>query len=156
MPTTILRMARRPTPVLFLIAACLLVAAAAAFPGSESPPATPAPARPSHLGTGAWGGRGASLAVGEDGSARLELDCASVRVAGSLPVHPDGGFSWKGTLTAEGPGPTRSDAAGKPVDLRGKIEGDAMTLTIQAAGTDAPIGTFYLERGRPGRLRKCS
>ena len=102
------------------------------------------------------GARGASLAVGEDGSARLELDCASVRVAGSLPVHPDGGFSWKGTLTAEGPGPTRSDAAGKPVDLRGKIEGDAMTLTIQAAGTDAPIGTFSLERGRPGRLRKCS
>jgi hypothetical protein len=42
------------------------------------------------------------------------------------------------------------------VDLRGKIEGDAMTLAIQAAGTDAPIGTFSLERGRPARLRKCS
>lgn len=146
----------RPTPVPLLLAACLLLPAGAAFPRSEAPPTTPSPARPSRLRTGAWGGRGATLAVEEEGTARLELDCASVRIAGPLAVDGRGGFSWKGTYTAEGPGPTRSDAAGKAVDLRGKVEGDAMTLAIQAAGADAPIGTFSLERGRPGRLRKCS
>lgn len=102
---------------------------------------------------GDWGATGASLKVGA-GSAVLELDCAH----GAFPAPAtleDGRFAAEGTYAREG-GPT-PEGGEPPVSARysGTAVDGRLSLTIQVAGFDEPIGPLVLVRGRRPILRKC-
>ncbi|HWS52859.1 MAG TPA: hypothetical protein VN228_01920 [Pyrinomonadaceae bacterium] len=103
---------------------------------------------------GAWGGTGARLEVGEAG-AEVEFDCAHGTLESPAP-DAAGGFDARGTFTRERGGPVREGAGEErlPARYSGKVEGDTMTLRVEAEGVAEAL-TFTLTRGSAGRLRKC-
>src|SRR3954468_14430201 len=108
------------------------------------------------VASGEWGGRGARLAVRDDG-ASLELDCAH----GSLEVlslDKDGRVDVAGRLVREHGGPIGKDEteSSAPARYRGSVEGETMTLTVIVGdGAGETAGPFELTLGGRSRLMKC-
>jgi hypothetical protein len=113
------------------------------------------PRKMQNIPTGTWGGQHIKIDV-QNGSATVEYDCAIGTIAGPLKLDSKGKFSLSGTHATEG-GPTRIDGPGKgqPARFTGWTDGKKMTLTVTLGDSKEPIGTFELEHGNPGRLRKC-
>ena len=126
----------------FLTAAACVSAA----PGDSSRRASPGP----------WGATGIALEVTDSG-ATVEYDCAHGSISEPLVLDSEGRFNAKGLHFREHGGPVRDDEKqnGQPVRYNGQVTGDTMTLTVRPEDSDAPIGTYTLARGKPGRLRKC-
>jgi hypothetical protein len=103
-----------------------------------------------------WGGDHIAITVRGEG-ARVEFDCAHGEISKPLKTDANGNFDLPGTLTSEGVGPTRSDRmpAARSVNYRGKIEGDAMSLSITFSDNNESVGSYTLKRGKHGRIRKC-
>jgi hypothetical protein len=128
-----------------ILASALLFAAAAAAAGGKRP----APA-------GAWGGPHAGLTLTESGG-RIEFDCAHGTVDEPLSSDESGRFEARGTYSREHGGPIRKgeEEERRPARYSGSIEGDRMTLTVTVTGASQSVGTFVLERGKPGIIHKC-
>jgi hypothetical protein len=103
---------------------------------------------------GVWGGEHLRLTVTDTGGAS-EFDCAHGSLDSALAVDGEGRFDVPGTLVREG-GPTREDAAEAPEIVRysGRTDGRAMELEVSSVSGER-IGSFQVEHGRPGTLRKC-
>jgi hypothetical protein len=113
------------------------------------------PAAPRTVPEGSWGGDGAGVTVARDG-VRLFFDCAHGSIEGAMAIDADGRFDARGVYVKDSFGPARPGGSdGKPVRYVGRIEGDAMTLSIVPAGSDEPIGSFTLRKGRLPRVREC-
>ncbi|MEX0879329.1 MAG: hypothetical protein WEB59_08870 [Thermoanaerobaculia bacterium] len=105
---------------------------------------------------GRWGGTGISIQVDSAG-AKIELDCASGAVSGSLLLDADGRFDVAGTYERGSMGPVREGAAPKvePARYRGRLEGESLTLEILLGRGGKAIGPFTARRGAPARIRSC-
>lgn len=103
-----------------------------------------------------WGGTGIIFDV-SSGGVRVEFDCAAAIIPERPVLNTKGEFDVVGQYTREGPGPIRVDRMPKPQDVRfrGKVAGKTMQLTASFVDSGAEISTFTLQRGEPGRLRKC-
>lgn len=122
----------------------LLLAIASSCPSSAADTA---------LGKSTWGGEAAIFVVLE-GGADIEFECARGRIEKPVMVDGNGGFDLPGTLTPEGPGPTRDDGgSGTTVRYQGRVKGTSMTLIVQSG--DKQIGSYNLTRDREVVLRKC-
>jgi len=105
---------------------------------------------------GIWGANGIALEVTASG-ARIEYDCAHGTIPGPILLDADGRFDVEGRHFREHGGPIREgeDSDGQPVRYTGRVAGDAMTLAVTPAGSDAAISSHTLVRGKTGRLHKC-
>ena len=113
------------------------------------------PAAPRTVPEGGWGGDGAGVTVTRDG-VRLFFDCAHGSIEGAVAIDADGRFDAHGFYVKESFGPARPGGSdGKPVRYVGRIDGDAMSLSVVPAGSDQPIGSFTLQKGRLPRVRDC-
>jgi hypothetical protein len=113
------------------------------------------PAAPRTVPEGSWGADGAGVTVTRDG-VRLFFDCAHGSIDGAVALDADGRFDARGVYVKESPGPTRPGASdGEPVRYVGRIDGDAMTLSILRPGSDQPVGNFRLQKSRLPRVREC-
>lgn len=108
------------------------------------------------LPTGQWGGQHVGMEVSDSG-AQLEFDCAHGGIDEAIVLSKDGRFDVKGTYAQERPGPRREDDnAARPVRYVGEVEGKTMRLTIRAGdGSTDAIGSYTLEHGKAGVIRKC-
>ena len=107
------------------------------------------------LPDGGWGGQHIQFRI-NNGSAEIDYDCATGKIAGPLTITSEGRFSWEGEFTREGPGPVRIDRKPRtsPANYSGSISGDTMSLTVKLSdGTE--LDSFTLKRGAPGRVFKC-
>lgn len=104
------------------------------------------------LAKGRWGGDAAIFVV-VDGGAEIEFECARGRVEKTVVVDRNGDFDMPGTLTPEGPGPSRDEGAGSAVRYEGHVKGTTMTLVVWSG--DRKIGSYDLTRDREVVLRKC-
>lgn len=115
-------------------------------------------ARPqnNHITPGVWGGEHVHLDVNSN-SAKIEFDCAHGMIEGPFTVDANGEFSWKGTFARERGGPVTSndESSGEPAVYSGSINQETMKLTVRLANEKEPLGTFELNQGKEGRLRKC-
>lgn len=134
------------TKLVILVSLVLLIAASA----------TSRPRRMQRLSTGTWGGPNIRIQV-EDGSAAIDYSCAHGTIAGPLTFDSKGRFTWRGTHTREGPGPTREgqQSSGSPAIYTGSVNGATMTLTVRLEGSKEVVDTFTLTRGGKGRVFKC-
>jgi hypothetical protein len=111
---------------------------------------------PQRVASGTWGGEHVRLEVTENG-AEIEFDCAH----GSLPapIRPDrqGRFEVTGVFIREAPGPIRlgHEPKPRPASYSGAVADKKMTLHVRLTDADEAIGTYTLELGGPGRVRKC-
>lgn len=107
------------------------------------------------LAEGTWGGPHIELAVGRDG-VTVDMDCAHGAVAEPVVLGTDGRFRASGTYVPERGGPEREggESAGRPAVYSGRLDGETLTLVITLEGAEE-IGTFTLQHGRSGRIRKC-
>jgi hypothetical protein len=109
----------------------------------------------SRVRTGGWGGDHVFLSVADDG-AFIEFDCAHGRIEEPLTLDRDGRFDAGGTYVQERGGPQREgDETGRAVRYRGRVDGDAMMLTLVFGGGVGDLGPFALTYGSRGVLRKC-
>jgi len=114
----------------------------------------PAQEGPKTLPEGNWGGEHVGIEVDAKG-VRFEFDCAH-GTTGSIRLAEDGRFDAAGTFVRERPGPARPDGdRGDAARYSGRIEGDAMTLTVETTNPAETIGAYTLRRGRLPLLRKC-
>jgi hypothetical protein len=117
---------------------------------------TPAsPGEGDQLPAGTWGGQHVELDVTAAGGT-ITFDCAHGRI--DEPIVPDrtGRFEVRGMFAAEHPGPQREDEDGQPARYVGQVSGKTMTLTVYPASGADPIGSFTLEQGKNGVIRKCA
>ncbi|MDX6611881.1 MAG: hypothetical protein QOD75_1067 [Blastocatellia bacterium] len=114
------------------------------------------PRRSQRVQTGTWGGEHINLEVTEN-SATVEYDCARGTVDGPLLVDRRGRFDLSGKHTRGHPGPIRvgQKPTSRPVRYTGSIQGKVMKLTVTFVDTKAVLGTFTLQQGSEGFLRKC-
>ncbi|HXD30017.1 MAG TPA: hypothetical protein VN643_02800 [Pyrinomonadaceae bacterium] len=112
------------------------------------------PRKMQNIPAGIWGGQHVKIDV--DGvSATIEYDCAHGTINGPLKLDNKGNFSLTGTHATEG-GPTRlNPEKGRAAIFTGWTDGKTMKLTVRYKDSKDDIGTFELERGNQGRLRKC-
>jgi hypothetical protein len=105
---------------------------------------------------GMWGGDHVRLDVAE-GGAKHEYDCAPGAIDEPFVAGGDGRFELTGVFVRERGGPVRQGQEPEPLPARyaGRIERDAMTLSVTLTETGQEIGTFTLTRGKAGRLMKC-
>lgn len=115
-----------------------------------------APSGVPDMRAGSWGGAQAELRVENDQPARLELPCAHARIDRPLSISNDGAFEWKARYVEERPGPTREDEKNEGIDasIRGRVEGDRVTLNVIVDGKTV-VGPLTLEFGRASRIIKC-
>lgn len=134
---------------LFLLC-CLVLFSAAVWSITEGKPR-----KMQNIPTGIWGGQHIRIQVA-NGSATVEYDCAHGIIAGPMTLDSKGKFSLTGTHAREG-GPVRSEGPtkGQPARFSGWTDGKKMTLSVMLVDSKQEIGTFELERGNQGRLRKC-
>ena len=114
------------------------------------------PRKMQNIPAGTWGGT--SIRIEINGStATIEYDCANGTINGPLKFGRDGKFSLLGTHVREHGGPIRlnENRPSQPARFTGWTDGKKMTLTVTLTNSKEDIGTFTLERGREGRLRKC-
>src|SRR5213593_126833 len=105
--------------------------------------------------SGTWGGPHISMEVTETG-AEIEYDCAHGRITEKIVPDRNGNFEVKGIHVREHPGPVREGEDNEqPASYRGSIHDDTMTLTVTLTGKNETLGTFTLEHGSSGRVRKC-
>ena len=104
-----------------------------------------------------WGGLGISMMVNQN-SVTMEFDCADATINAGLKVDASGKFVQKGELTSRRPGPERADrppVEPRAVNFEGKIAGKAMTVRMTDEKTGELLGSYTLENGKAGRLRRC-
>ena len=108
------------------------------------------------VATGLWGGQHISLDVTSAG-ATVQFDCAHGSIDEALTLDNSGAFDVSGRYTTEHPGPTREDETDQPRSVRyvGTVNGNSMRLAISAAGGGESLGSFTLEHGKNGVVRKC-
>jgi hypothetical protein len=106
--------------------------------------------------SGIWGGDRVQLNVTEQG-ATTEYDCAHGTIDRPLEVDGTGRFSVTGTHVREHGGPARENEPDDrhPATYEGRMNGDALTLTVTLTDTREDIGTFSLRRDIASRLHKC-
>ena len=122
---------------------------------------TPTPNASRSVPPGPWGGRGIALTV-EDSGAKIEMDCAHGRITGRLVLDADGRFELPGTFTRERPGPVHmgpngeaQEEKGEPARYSGRVEGDALRVSIRLESGGREMGPFELQAGTTPRLHKC-
>ena len=108
------------------------------------------------LPTATWGGDHIRMETTERGAA-LEFDCAHGSVEVAIRVDERGRFSAAGTYVREGPGPIRVgfEPSPRPATYSGSVRDSTMILTVRTTDPDEAVGTYSLELGAPGRVRKC-
>ncbi len=108
------------------------------------------------VAAGSWGAMGIAMTVTETG-ARIEYDCAHGAISEPLLLDADGRFDVKGLHFREHGGPVREgeESRGDPVRYTGQVTGENMDLTVKPEGSDTPIGSHTLVRGKTGRIHKC-
>jgi len=108
------------------------------------------------VSAGNWGGNNVGLNV-TDTRSTLQFPCAHGTIDEALVLSADGSFSAKGTFTAEHPGPLREDdpPAAQAARYEGSVKDEAMTLIVTLSKTKEQVGSFSLEYGKTGRVRKC-
>ena len=113
-------------------------------------------AGPKRVSAGQWGATGIAMEVTESG-AQIEYDCARGTISGPLVLDAEGRFDVKGRHFREHGGPVREgeESNGQPVRYTGQVTGDTMTLEVKPEGSDTPISSHTLVRGKTGRVRKC-
>jgi hypothetical protein len=114
------------------------------------------PRRLQRMPPGTWGGEHIKIEVAP-GSATIEYDCAHGTLDGPLQVDRHGRFNLRGKHMREHGGPIRVGlpTSSRAVKYTGSIKGRTMKLTVTFTDTKAVMGTFTLERGASGFLRKC-
>jgi hypothetical protein len=108
------------------------------------------------VANGNWGGQNVGMEVTADG-ARLRFSCANGSITKPLMLDAQGRFSVPGMFVAESPGPRNEDNPPKdqPALYSGSVQGESMTLTITLTATNEKVGTFSLEHGKGGQVRRC-
>jgi len=108
------------------------------------------------LPTGVWGGQHISAEVTE-GGATFEFDCARGAITQAIVLDGSGKFDVPGKFATEHAGPVQRDQENNDRGVRysGSVNGQEMTLTITDTNSKQVIGTFTLQHGGEGRLRKC-
>ena len=109
-----------------------------------------------HVTNGSWGGQNILLDLTESG-AQVQFSCSHGTIDQALVLDDEGHFSARGTFTAQTPGPQREDNPPKtqPAIYRGAVKDKTMTLAVVLTKTNAEAGSFTLEYGKPGRIRRC-
>lgn len=140
-------------PAALPLAFSLLTAEASCAQGGASSP-TPPPQSTS-VRTGTWGGNHIGLEVTDSG-ARVEYDCAHGSIDQRLEVDREGRFDARGGYVRErgGPQPVEEESP-QPARYAGRVDGDAMTLTVSLTQSNQTIGTFTLTFGNQPLVRKC-
>jgi len=115
-----------------------------------------APSGAPDMKAGSWGGAQAELRIENDRPAQLELSCAHAKIDRPLVMSNDGAFEWKARYFEERPGPTREDEKNEGVEarIRGRVEGDRVTLNVIVAGKTV-AGPVTLDFGKASRIIKC-
>lgn len=105
---------------------------------------------------GQWGGWHVAMDV-TAGGAKLEFDCAHAIINQPLKLDSRGRFEVKGFYAAEHGGPVRADEdqSGQPAHFKGRLEGQALTLTVTLDNSSTSAGPYTLEHGRRPRVTKC-
>jgi hypothetical protein len=108
------------------------------------------------LAPGTWGGDRVQLTVTEQG-ATIEYDCGHGTIDEPVTTDARGRFAAKGTHVFEHGGPAREDEPDSRHAARyqGRVEGDAMDLTVTIVDSQREVGAFTLKRGVYTRLHKC-
>jgi hypothetical protein len=108
------------------------------------------------VSAGTWGAMGVNMEVTDSG-AQIEYDCAHGTIDQPLLLDADGRLDVKGRHFREHGGPIRQDeeSRGEPVRYVGQVTGDTLTLTVKPTGSDTPIRSVELVRGKTGRIHKC-
>ena len=106
--------------------------------------------------TGSWGGQGISMEIAES-DATLNFDCAHGTISEVVVADSNGKFEVKGLFTKERGGPIREGESteGSPAIYSGVVDGENLTLTIILTKNQEKVGTFTLEHGKTGRIRRC-
>lgn len=104
---------------------------------------------------GTWGGQHIILEVTGAG-ASVVMDCAHGTINKPIEIDAAGHFEVPGTFVTETPGPVRQgDERGQPARYVGTVKADAMSLTIASSNSGEKLGSFTLNHGKAGRIRKC-
>ena len=108
------------------------------------------------LGSGSWGGTGASLVVTAD-SAMFEFDCAHGSIEERIVPNADGGFDVAGIYVREHGGPIREGEApdSHPARYLGRVGGSRMTLTVTLTDDPKFTASYTLRQGEPPQVYKC-
>ena len=108
------------------------------------------------LAAGTWGGQNAHMEVSE-GGAQVRFSCARGQIEGPITLDAEGRFSAKGTFQAESMGPTYEDnpPRSQPAVYSGVVLDDKMTLTVAITGDKGNSGTYNLNRGEAGHVKRC-
>jgi len=86
----------------------------------------------------------------------LEFDCAHGSIEGPVALDADGRFDVRGAYTKESPGPVRRDvSSGEAARYVGRIDGNAMALSIVLVGSGETVGGYTLQKDRLPRVHKC-
>jgi hypothetical protein len=102
---------------------------------------------------GAWGGRDASLHVGDRG-AEVEFNCSHGAIEEPLSLDEGHAFRARGYWVREG-GPTMPEEDRRPAVYSGKLDGKTLTLRVAVEDPKRELGPFTLVLGEPARLVKC-
>ena len=106
---------------------------------------------------GDWGGPDIQLSV-KEAVTQIAFSCADGSIPGRLKSDKNGAFRITGTYTARSHGPVRQDSLPKPeaVTYSGKVNMNAMILTMDFPGADERDQTFSLEKGKiDDRFVRC-
>jgi hypothetical protein len=120
--------------------------------GSDRKP----PSDSQRVSPGTWGGEHVRLEVTENG-AEIEFDCAHGSAETPIRLDAQGRFAVGGAFVRETPGPIRVgfEPKARPASYWGAVHGKTMTLHVRLTDSDETVGTYTLELGSPGRIRKC-
>ena len=105
---------------------------------------------------GTWGGQHIELEIADDRST-IDFDCAHGSIDQRFQADSTGAFDLSGTYVEESPGPVRKGGREQTHRARyvGRIEGDAMTMTVKLIDTGKTAGSFRLTRGALPGVSKC-
>jgi hypothetical protein len=145
---------RRFFPVSGIISVIILLLASVAAPqaslASESD-------QPGLVAPGTWGGRGASMRVGDE-MTEIEFDCALGRIESPFAVQAGGEFSLSGFYFIEPGGPGlagESGPRGVAAEYFGQVWGSELQLTVRIIETGRSIGPFDLYQSKQPEMEKC-
>ncbi|HXT65051.1 MAG TPA: hypothetical protein VN696_18560 [Pyrinomonadaceae bacterium] len=106
--------------------------------------------------SGSWGGADIALEVTTEG-VEINFDCGTGHIDKAIVPDAEGKFSVDGTYVREHGGAMRSDETQdrKAATYKGTVNREKMSLSVTLTEGHLEIGSFTLERGKPGRVRKC-